>query len=128
MSNNLDTLATALDVTTDHLLKETPERGPWRPKVSIVSQLSDAELAAAAIEWVRAKLGHHTSPHDAYRYMLTRRMPGVLIFVADRLRTHRARVEHDPVFRRLLRSDPADTHAQPALSRPPESPSPNLYI
>ncbi|MEV6177564.1 IS982 family transposase, partial [Streptomyces sp. NPDC052015] len=35
MTNNLDTLATALYVRTDDLLKAAPHLGPWRPAVGI---------------------------------------------------------------------------------------------
>ena len=44
MTNNLDTLATALHVTIDALLKESPELAPWRPQVGIARRLTDAEL------------------------------------------------------------------------------------
>ena len=35
MDADLDTLATALYVRTDDLLKAAPERAPWRPAVGI---------------------------------------------------------------------------------------------
>jgi hypothetical protein len=41
---DLDTLATALYVRTDDVLKTCPERVPWRPAVGISPELSDAEL------------------------------------------------------------------------------------
>ena len=40
-----DTLATALYVRTDDLLKEFPERAPWRPATGITPALCDPELA-----------------------------------------------------------------------------------
>src|SRR5215204_1452436 len=46
---DLDTLATALYVRTDDLLKAAPERAPWRPKVGIEPQISDAELITLAV-------------------------------------------------------------------------------
>jgi len=69
---DLDTLATALYVTTDELLKSRPELAPWRPAVGIKPQVSDAELVTLAVlaamlgfacetRWVRyarAHLGH----------------------------------------------------------------------
>ena len=72
MTNNLDTLATALYVKTDDLLKDAPELAPWRPKVGIAPRLSDAELVTLAVmqallgftseaRWLRharAHLGH----------------------------------------------------------------------
>ena len=72
MTNNLDTLATALYVRTDDLLKESPQLAPLRPAVGIAPQLSDAELVTLAVlqallgftseaRWIRharAHLGH----------------------------------------------------------------------
>jgi hypothetical protein len=72
VTNDLDTLATALYVRTDDLLKQHPQWAPWRPKVGIVPRLSDAELVTLAVmqallgftseaRWVRyahAHLGH----------------------------------------------------------------------
>src|SRR3954447_23031281 len=46
---DLDTLATALYVRTDDLLKASPERAPWRPKVGIAPQISDAEVITLAV-------------------------------------------------------------------------------
>jgi len=61
----LDTLATALYVRTDDLLKSTPERAPWRPKVGIVPKISDAELITLAV--MQALLGY-TSEARWLRY------------------------------------------------------------
>jgi hypothetical protein len=72
VTNNLDTLATALYVRTDDLLKESPQLAPLRPAVGIAPQLSDAELVTLAVmqallgftseaRWIRhahAHLGH----------------------------------------------------------------------
>jgi hypothetical protein len=52
---DLDTLATALYVRTDDLLKEFPERAPWRPAIGITPELSDAELLTLAV--MQALLG-----------------------------------------------------------------------
>ncbi|MGI8646687.1 MAG: hypothetical protein ACR2JX_00425, partial [Mycobacteriales bacterium] len=41
---DLDTLATALYVKTDDLLRIAPERAPWRPAIGFSPQISDAEL------------------------------------------------------------------------------------
>jgi hypothetical protein len=46
---DLDTLATALYVTIDDLLKASTPAGPWRPRVGIAPQLSDAELVTLAV-------------------------------------------------------------------------------
>jgi len=53
---DLDTLAIALYVRTDDLLKASPGRVPWRPVVGIVPQISDAELVTLAV--LQALLGY----------------------------------------------------------------------
>jgi hypothetical protein len=45
----MDTLATALYVKTDDLLKASPHLAPWRPEVGIGPLLSDAELLTLAV-------------------------------------------------------------------------------
>jgi Transposase DDE domain len=52
---DLDTLATALYVTTDDLLLAHPERVPARPKVGIAPRTSDAEMLTLAV--MQALLG-----------------------------------------------------------------------
>jgi hypothetical protein len=52
---DLDTLATALYVTIDDLLKAAPELAPWRPSGGIRPKLSDAELVTLAV--LQALLG-----------------------------------------------------------------------
>lgn len=49
MTNNLDTLATALYVKIDDLLKASPELAPRRPAVGITPKLTDAELVTLAV-------------------------------------------------------------------------------
>lgn len=49
MTNNLDTLATALYVETDDLLKAAPHLGPRRPAVGTAPKPSDAELVTLAV-------------------------------------------------------------------------------
>ena len=51
----MDSLATALYVKTDDLLKESPQLAPWRPAVGIAPLLSDAELVTLAV--MQALLG-----------------------------------------------------------------------
>src|SRR3954464_16099803 len=46
---DLDTLATALYVRTDDLLKASPHRAPARPRVGITPTISDAELVTLAV-------------------------------------------------------------------------------
>ncbi|HEX2296999.1 MAG TPA: IS982 family transposase [Pseudonocardiaceae bacterium] len=55
MDADLDTLATALYVRTDDLLKASPEWAPWRPKVGITPKITDAELVTLAV--MQALLG-----------------------------------------------------------------------
>jgi hypothetical protein len=55
VTNELDTLATALYVKTDDLLKESPYLAPWRPRVGIAPKLTDAELVTLAV--LQALLG-----------------------------------------------------------------------
>ena len=49
MDADLDTLATALYVRTDDLLKDSPDRAPARPAVGIAPRISDAELVTLAV-------------------------------------------------------------------------------
>ncbi|MEV0231228.1 hypothetical protein [Nonomuraea sp. NPDC050786] len=49
MANDVDTLATALQATTDDILKEHPDLTPWRTPVDITHRLSDAELVTLAM-------------------------------------------------------------------------------
>jgi Transposase DDE domain len=73
---DLDTLATALYVTIDDLLKRTPHLAPRRPPVGIPPKLSDAELLTLAVlqallgfvseaRWLRYAGGHlgHLFPY-----------------------------------------------------------------
>jgi hypothetical protein len=46
---DLDTLVTALYVTTDDFLIDNPQHRPWRPKVGITPRLGDAELVTLAV-------------------------------------------------------------------------------
>jgi hypothetical protein len=62
---DLDTLATALYVTTDDLLAAHPERVPARPRVGIAPKISDAELLTLAV--MQALLGY-TSETRWLRY------------------------------------------------------------
>jgi hypothetical protein len=72
VTNDVDTLATALYVKTDDLLKQYPDLAPRRPQAGLQPRLSDAELVTLAVmqallgytselRWVRhahAHLGH----------------------------------------------------------------------
>ena len=65
MDADLDTLAAALYVRTDDLLKASPERVPARPRVGITPKITDAELITLAV--MQALLGH-TSEARWLRY------------------------------------------------------------
>lgn len=65
MDTDLDTLATALYVTTDDLLAAHPERVPARPRIGFKPQISDAELLTLAV--MQALLGF-TSEDRFLRY------------------------------------------------------------
>ena len=56
MDTDLDTLATALYVTTDDLLRAHPERVPPRPKIGITPRTSDAKMLTLAV--MQALLGY----------------------------------------------------------------------
>jgi Transposase DDE domain len=56
VTTDIDTLATALYVKTDDLLKESPHLAPWRPLVGIAPRLTDAELVTLAV--MQALLGY----------------------------------------------------------------------
>ena len=65
MDADLDTLATALYVFTDDLLRDHPERIPVRPPGGISPKLSDAELLTVAV--LQALLGF-SSEHRWIRW------------------------------------------------------------
>lgn len=73
MDADLDTLAVALYVTCDDLLATHPERAPFRPRIGLKPQISDAELLTLAV--MQALLGF-TSEARWLRYVTTR-MPGM---------------------------------------------------
>jgi DDE family transposase len=55
VKTDLDTLATALYVRADDLLKDSPQLAPYRPGIGINPKLSDAELVTLAV--MQALLG-----------------------------------------------------------------------
>jgi hypothetical protein len=78
----MDTLATALYVKTDDLLKGSPQLVPWRPEVGINPKLSDAELVILAV--VQALLGftsearwlRHAGAHLRHLFPYLPQQPG----------------------------------------------------
>lgn len=69
MSNDIDTLATALYVTTDDWLKLRSDLAPRRPAIGFAPRLTDAELVTLAV--MQALLGF-TSEARWLRYARTR--------------------------------------------------------
>ena len=65
MDADLDTLATALYVTSDDFLADNPQHRPWRPRVGLAPRLSDAELVTLVV--LQALLGF-TSEARFLRY------------------------------------------------------------
>jgi hypothetical protein len=61
VDTDLDTLATALYVTTDDLLRAHPERVPARPRGSFEPLTSDAEMLTLAV--MQAVLGYPSEAH-----------------------------------------------------------------
>ena len=55
VKTELDSLATALYVKTDDLLKVSPQLAPWRPAAGIAPKLGDTELVTLAM--MQAMLG-----------------------------------------------------------------------
>jgi hypothetical protein len=79
---DLDTLAAALYVRIDDWLKREPERAPWRPRIGIAPQLTDAELASLAV--MQALLGYtsearwlrHAREHLRHLFRYLPQQPG----------------------------------------------------
>jgi hypothetical protein len=96
VTTDLDTLATALYVRTDDLLKESPQVAPLRPAVGIKPQLSDAELVTLAV--LQALLGftsearwiRHAGAHLGHLFPYLPQQPGY----NKRLRAARGLVRH----------------------------------
>jgi hypothetical protein len=96
VTTDLDTLATALYVRTDDLLKESPQLAPLRPAVGIAPRLSDAELVTLAV--LQALLGftsearwiRHAGAHLRHLFPYLPQQPGY----NKRLRAARGLVRH----------------------------------
>jgi hypothetical protein len=92
----MDTLATALYVRTDDLLKESPQLAPWRPAAGICPRLSDAELVTLAA--MQALLGftsearwlRYARAHLAHLFPYLPQQPGY----NKRLRAAAALIRH----------------------------------
>ncbi len=88
MDADLDTLATALYVRVDDLLKSHPERAPWRPRVGIAPKLSDAELLTLAV--MQALLGHaHVDTTARYVHLAPTHVKAEFDAARDRQRARR---------------------------------------
>ena len=82
MKTDLDSLATALHVKADDLLKDSPQLAPWRPEVGIAPLLGDAELVTLAM--MQAMLGftsearwlRHARAHLRHLFPYLPKQPG----------------------------------------------------
>lgn len=82
MDADLDTLATAIYVRTDDLLKASPDRVPWRPRVGLAPRITDAELVTLAV--MQALLGftsearwlRHANAHLRHLFPYLPHQPG----------------------------------------------------
>ncbi|MDQ0957835.1 hypothetical protein QFZ66_001713 [Streptomyces sp. B4I13] len=82
MKTELDSLAPAIYVKTDDLLKDSPHLAPWRPAVGIAPQLADAELVTLAV--MQAMLGftskarwlRHARSHLRHLFPYLPKQPG----------------------------------------------------
>jgi len=82
VTNDVDTLATALYVRTDDLLAQAPDLAPWRPEIGIKPRLTDAELVTLAV--MQALLGftsearwlRHARAHLGHLFRYLPRQPG----------------------------------------------------
>jgi hypothetical protein len=82
VTNDIDTLATALYVRIDDLLKQCPDLAPWRPKIGLQPQLTDAELVTLAV--MQALLGYtsearwirHAHAHPGHLFGICLGSPG----------------------------------------------------
>src|SRR5450759_3857667 len=101
---DLDTLATALYVRTDDLLKITPERAPWRPAVGIAPKISDAEVVTLAV--MQALLGFTSEARW-------------LRFATDHLRHLFPYLPHQPGYNKRLRRLPSNGHYWPTTTDTP---------
>ena len=110
MDADLDTLATALYVRTDDLLKACPEMAPARPAVGIAARLSDAELVTLAV--LQALLGfpgearwlRHARAHLRHLFPVSAPAAGLPQAAApaaghDSLAGPGPRPEHQPLLR-----------------------------
>lgn len=91
MDADLDTLATALYVSTDDLLKAHPEHAPARPVAGIAPRITDAELVTLAVlqalggytseaRWLRHAHAHlrHLFPYLPHQPAYNKRLRGLV--------------------------------------------------
>jgi len=76
------TLATALYVRTDDLLKQFPDLAPWRPGTGLQPRLADAELVTLAVMQAllgyasEARWGRHAHAHLGHLFRCLPGQPG----------------------------------------------------
>jgi hypothetical protein len=101
----LDSLATALYVRTDDLLKASPHLAPWRPVVGIAPKLSDAELVTLAM--MQAMLGF-TSEAQWLRHVRAR-LQHLFPYVPEQPGYNKRLRKAADLLRRVTRTLAADT-------------------
>jgi len=99
VTTDMDTLATALYVRTDDLLKESPQLAPRRPRVGTALRLSDAELVTLAVmqalagftseaRWLRHARAHlrHLFPYLPQQPGYNKRLRAAASLIRDCIR------------------------------------------
>jgi hypothetical protein len=128
VKTELDSLATALYVKTDDLLKGSPQFGPWGPAVGIAPQLSDAELVTLAMmqamlvftseaRWLR-----HAHAHLRYLFPYLPEQPGHnkrLRKSADLVRHVTRTLARDTTLWSMAAAHPSQGRRQPGRDRLP---------
>jgi len=100
VTTDLDTLATALYVRTDDLLKESPQLAPWRPGAGINPKLSEAELGTLAV--MQALLGFTS---EAYFWGLRPHLVATLGGLSATFALTRARADERQVLLAIFDAD-----------------------
>ncbi|MFE0645948.1 IS982 family transposase [Streptomyces sp. NPDC058877] len=105
MTNDLNTLATALYVRIDDTLQASPELAPWRRAVGIAPTLSDSELLTLAV--MSALLGYTSERRSLRRVAADFR--GMFPYVPDRSGYNKWLRAASSLLNRMIRILAADT-------------------
>ena len=110
MGADLDTLATALYVRADDLLKACPQWAPWRPATGICPRISDAELVTLAVmqavlatrEYLAGPFSIADLSNAAMLRTLRNRLPQDPAAAYDRVRAWYDRVTSRPAWQQVV--------------------------